>query len=111
VGSSPADPARALQHALYRAAKADPGRRFHTLRDTGTREEIDGDYIAECGHSFGPCFSPRTDVSPVTPYPLTKCLDVWTVVYAGSTIQLPNKANTFVQLSKNLSSGHVVVCP
>ena len=27
----PADPVRALQHALYRAAKADPGRRFHAL--------------------------------------------------------------------------------
>jgi hypothetical protein len=29
----PADPVRALQHALYRAAKADPGRRFHALYD------------------------------------------------------------------------------
>ena len=29
LGSSPLDPVRALQHALYRAAKADPGRRFH----------------------------------------------------------------------------------
>jgi hypothetical protein len=27
------DPVRALQHALYRAAKADPGRRFHALFD------------------------------------------------------------------------------
>jgi RNA-directed DNA polymerase len=27
------DPVRALQHALYRAAKADPGRRFHSLWD------------------------------------------------------------------------------
>ena len=29
----PADPVRALQHALYRAARADPGRRFHALYD------------------------------------------------------------------------------
>jgi RNA-directed DNA polymerase len=29
----PADPVRALQHALYRAAKADPGRRFHAVYD------------------------------------------------------------------------------
>jgi RNA-directed DNA polymerase len=28
-GSSPLDKVRALQHTLYRAAKADPGRRFH----------------------------------------------------------------------------------
>ena len=27
------DPVRALQHALYRAAKADPERRFHALYD------------------------------------------------------------------------------
>ena len=27
----PRDKVRALQHTLYRAAKADPGRRFHTL--------------------------------------------------------------------------------
>jgi hypothetical protein len=32
-GSRPRDPVCALQHALYRAAKADPGRRFHALMD------------------------------------------------------------------------------
>ena len=31
--SAPLDPVRALQHTLYRAAKADPGRRFHALMD------------------------------------------------------------------------------
>ena len=31
---------RALQHALYRAAKADPGRRFHTLRDKVYRRDV-----------------------------------------------------------------------
>jgi RNA-directed DNA polymerase len=39
-GSAPADPVRALQHALYRAAKADPGRRFHTLRDKVYRRDV-----------------------------------------------------------------------
>jgi group II intron reverse transcriptase/maturase len=34
------DPVRALQHALYRAAKADPGRRFHTLRDKISRRDV-----------------------------------------------------------------------
>ncbi|MGW2895541.1 reverse transcriptase domain-containing protein [Streptomyces sp. NPDC001212] len=33
MGSLKLDPVRALQHALYRAAKADPGRRFHALGD------------------------------------------------------------------------------
>ena len=31
---------RALQHALYRAAKADPDRRFHALRDKVYREDV-----------------------------------------------------------------------
>jgi hypothetical protein len=33
VVGSRKDPVRALQHALYRSAKADSGRRFHALRD------------------------------------------------------------------------------
>jgi group II intron reverse transcriptase/maturase len=40
VGSVPVDPVRALQHALYRAAKADPGRRFHALRDKVFRRDV-----------------------------------------------------------------------
>jgi hypothetical protein len=46
VSASPAavgstlDPVRALQHALYRAAKADPGRRFHALRDKVFRSDV-----------------------------------------------------------------------
>jgi group II intron reverse transcriptase/maturase len=31
---------RALQHALYRAAKVDPGRRFHALRDKVFRRDV-----------------------------------------------------------------------
>jgi RNA-directed DNA polymerase len=34
------DPVRALQHALYRAAKADPGRWFHALRDKVYRRDV-----------------------------------------------------------------------
>ena len=34
------DSVRALQHALYRAAKADPGRRFHALRDKVYRRDV-----------------------------------------------------------------------
>ena len=34
------DRVRALQHVLYRAAKADPGRRFHALRDKVYREDV-----------------------------------------------------------------------
>jgi RNA-directed DNA polymerase len=34
------DRVRALQHALYRAAKADPGRRFHALSDKIYRRDV-----------------------------------------------------------------------
>ena len=34
------DKVRALQHMLYRAAKADPGRRFHTLWDKVLRRDV-----------------------------------------------------------------------
>ena len=34
------DRVRALQHVLYRAAKADPNRRFHALRDKEYREDV-----------------------------------------------------------------------
>ena len=34
------DRVRALQHALYRAAKADPGRRFHALFDKVHRRDV-----------------------------------------------------------------------
>ena len=47
VSASPApgverrlDAVRALQHALYRAAKADPGRRFHALYDKVHRRDV-----------------------------------------------------------------------
>jgi len=40
AASVPADPVRALQHALYRAAKADPGRRFHALRDKNLCSDV-----------------------------------------------------------------------
>ena len=36
----PLDAVRALQHALYRAAKADPGRRFHALYDKISRSDV-----------------------------------------------------------------------
>ena len=34
------DKVRALQHTLYRTAKADPGRRFHALMDKVSRRDV-----------------------------------------------------------------------
>jgi retron-type reverse transcriptase len=40
AGIEELDAVRALQHALYRAAKADPGRRFHALYDKLSRRDV-----------------------------------------------------------------------
>ena len=39
-GKVPLDKVRALQHTLYRTAKADPGRRFHALQDKVLRRDV-----------------------------------------------------------------------
>ena len=40
VETVPLDKVRALQHTLYRTAKADPGRRFHALWDKVLRRDV-----------------------------------------------------------------------
>jgi group II intron reverse transcriptase/maturase len=40
VKGSRGDPVRVLQHSLYRTAKADPGRRFHSLWDKILRRDV-----------------------------------------------------------------------
>ncbi|MEU4769126.1 reverse transcriptase domain-containing protein [Actinosynnema sp. NPDC023794] len=40
ASGSTMDSVRALQHALYRSAKTDPGRRFHALRDKVYRRDV-----------------------------------------------------------------------
>ncbi|MFY1673043.1 group II intron reverse transcriptase/maturase [Plantactinospora sp. WMMB334] len=40
ASGSTRDSVRVLQHALYRSAKADPGRRFHALRDKVYRRDV-----------------------------------------------------------------------
>ncbi len=63
-----------------------------------------------CGHSNGPCPTPRDVVSFTVGVPLTACEQVWTVIDAGSTIVLPGTGKP-VSLSANLSSGHITICP
>jgi retron-type reverse transcriptase len=40
LGKVPLDKVRVVQHALYRTAKADPGRRFHALWDKILRRDV-----------------------------------------------------------------------
>lgn len=48
-----------------------------------------GGFSFNCGHTHGPCPTPRDIGSFTVPVPLTGCEQVWTVVLAGSTIILP----------------------
>jgi hypothetical protein len=64
----------------------------------------------ECGHNGTLCSATRSTASVPILVPLTACEQVWTVVYAGSTIELP-KTGAGVTLGANLGSGHITICP
>jgi hypothetical protein len=75
-----------------------------------TQGEELGAWTMECGHNGTTCSPTRTTVSIEALVPLTACEQVWTVVYAGSTIELPHTAAE-VTLGANLGSGHITICP
>jgi group II intron reverse transcriptase/maturase len=69
------DPVRALQHALYRAAKADPGRRFHALRDKVFRRDVLWRaWVAVCRNKGAPGID-RTTLAQVEEYGVARLLD------------------------------------
>jgi group II intron reverse transcriptase/maturase len=75
VGSSPADPVRAVQHALYRAAKADPGRRFHALRDKVFRRDVLWRAWVAVQRNGGAPGIDKTTLAEVEQYGVTRLLD------------------------------------
>ena len=54
------DGVRALQHVLYRAAKADPDRRFHALRTRSTARTSCGGRGSRCAGTTARRASTRT---------------------------------------------------
>jgi group II intron reverse transcriptase/maturase len=75
VGSSPADPVRALQQALYRTAKVDPGRRFHALRDKVFRRDVLWRAWVTVYRNGGASGIDRTTLADVEAYGVTRLLD------------------------------------
>jgi len=71
----PADPVRALQHALYRAAKADPGRRFHALYDKVCRRDILWRAWAVVRRNNGAPGIDKTTLAEVEQYGVARLLD------------------------------------
>jgi RNA-directed DNA polymerase len=64
-----------LQHALYRAAKADPGRRFHALRDKVFRRDVLWRAWVTVQRNGGAPGIDRTTLAEVEQYGVTRLLD------------------------------------
>ena len=75
AGVVPADPVRALQHAFYRAAKADPGRRFHALHDKILRRDILWRAWAAVRSNNGAPGIDKITLAAVEEYGVTRLLD------------------------------------
>jgi RNA-directed DNA polymerase len=75
AGDIPADPVRALQHALYRAAKADPGRRFHALADKVIRSDVLWRAWVMVRSNNGAPGIDKTTLGQVEEYGVTRLLD------------------------------------
>ena len=75
LGVESLDPVRALQHALYRAAKADPGRRFHALYDKVHRRDVlqRAWWLVRC--NAGAPGIDQTTIADVEEYGVTRLLD------------------------------------
>ena len=71
----PADPVRALQHALYRAAKADPGRRFHALYHKVHRRDVLWRAWVKVRTNNGAPGIDKTTLGQVEEYGVTRLLD------------------------------------
>jgi RNA-directed DNA polymerase len=69
------DPVRALQHTLYRAAKADPGRRFHALWDKVLRRDVLWRAWVAVRRNNGAPGIDRTTLAMVEEYGIIRLLD------------------------------------
>jgi len=75
AGGSVMDSVRALQHTLYRTAKADPGLRFHALSDKVRRADVLERAWARVRANDGAPGIDRTTTAQVDEYGVTRLLD------------------------------------
>ena len=69
------DKVQALQRTLYRAAKADPGRRFHALYDKVHRRDVLERAWEQVRRNRGAAGIDRTTIADVEEYGVTRLLD------------------------------------
>ncbi len=75
AGGSRGDSVRALQHTLYRTAKADPGRRFHALSDKVHRRDVLERAWVQVRANKGASGVDHTTVAQVEEYGVSLLLD------------------------------------
>ncbi|MCA1693336.1 MAG: group II intron reverse transcriptase/maturase [Actinobacteria bacterium] len=75
LGSAFLDPVRALQHALYRTAKADAERRFHALRDKIFRRDVLGRAWVVVRRNNGAPGIDKITLAEVEEYGVSRLLD------------------------------------
>ena len=84
------DRVQALQRTLYRAAKADPGRRFHALYDKVYRRDVLERAWVQVRRNGGAAGIDRTTIADVEEYGVTRLLDELAAdLKAGSYRPLP----------------------
>lgn len=92
VGSVRLDPVRALQHTVYRAAKADPGRRFHALWDKIYRRDVLWRAWVSVFRNGGAPGIDKTTLGDVQEYGVTRVLDeLATELKDGSYRPMPTR--------------------
>ncbi len=69
------DAVRALQYALYRAAKADPGRRFHALHDKVLRRDVMWRAWVQVRRNHGAAGVDQITLEAVEQYGVSRLLD------------------------------------
>src|SRR4051794_18673006 len=69
------DTVRELQRTLYRAAKADPGRRFHALHDKVVRSDVLERAWGQVRRNRGAAGIDRTTIADVEHYGIARLLD------------------------------------
>jgi RNA-directed DNA polymerase len=85
VGVEELDAVRALQHALYRAAKADPGRRFHALYDKLSRRDVLQRAWEQVRRNRGAPGIDQVTIQQVELYGVDRLLDKLAVVLEGGS--------------------------
>jgi hypothetical protein len=96
--ASPAeqDRVRELQRTLYRAAKADPGRRFHALYDKVYRRDVLERAWAQVRANRGAAGIDRITLAAVEQYGVGRLLDELAVdLKEGSTVRFPRAGSSF----------------